>query len=84
MCIDLPTENRVPPVRMSPERKDMGVIGRDHGEGVLLAGHLGSPFDGPVKLHRLSEGPLGYTVVVAVVNSPPWETQRSKLLYEIP
>ena len=63
---------------MSPECEDMGVIGRDHGEGVLLAGQLGSPFDGPVKLHRLGEGSLGITVMVTVVDSPPWKHRGEK------
>jgi len=73
ICKDVLTKHRVPPVRVSPKGEDVGVVCRDHSQSVQFAGQLGRLLDGPVELHGLGEGPTGPTVVVSMVDSPPWK-----------
>lgn len=54
----------------------MGMVSRDHWQGVQLTGQLRCPGDGIVKLYSLGQCPLGPAAVMTVVDSPTWSKQK--------
>lgn len=71
-----PTKYVVASVGVAAEVEDVRVIGGDHGQGVVDAGQETGPADGSVHFHRFVQGLLGLALVVAVVNTPPWNRRR--------
>lgn len=64
------TQNALPSKWEPVLAEGVGVVGRDDGESVLLAGQLEALGDGVVQSHRLVERHVGPAVVVSLVDTP--------------
>lgn len=63
------TEDGIPPGCVPAEGEDVGVVSRDHGEGVRLSGQLCGAMDGLIEHHGFRQSQFGDAVVVAMIDS---------------
>lgn len=77
------TKNCVPSWSVASEVEHVRMVSSDDSHCVIYAGHEAGVANGPVHLHCLVQGLLGFTVVMSVVDAPPcqrtaWLTSLSQ------